>query len=106
MSGFYLVLTTVPDCQAAEELAREIVTGELAACVQIVPLHRSIYRWQGKVCSDAEALLLIKTTAAAYDRLEAAIRGRHGYEVPEIVRVEIAGGFPPYLDWLTASVRE
>lgn len=105
MSEFCLVLSTAPSCQAAEEIAREIVSGGLAACVQIVPLHRSVYRWKGQLCSDEEALMLIKTTTAAYSQLETAICGLHSYEVPEIVRLDLSGGSRPYLDWLRESVR-
>lgn len=100
MSDALLVLTTLPDAETAQALATELVEAGLAACVNLLPACTSIYRWQGRTESASEVLLLIKTAAAGYDALEAAIRARHPYELPEIVAVPVVRGLPDYLRWL------
>jgi periplasmic divalent cation tolerance protein len=96
-----LVVTNCPDQAAAEALAAALVEERLAACVNILAPCRSVYRWQGAVETADEVPLLIKTTAARYAALEAGIRARHPYEVPEIIALPIAAGLPAYLQWLT-----
>lgn len=98
-----IVLTNLPDAASARALAEYVVSERLAACVNILAPCRSIYRWQGRLEDAEEVPLLIKTGAALYDALEAAIRARHPYELPEIVAVPISRGLPAYLDWLTAE---
>ena len=98
-----LVLTNLPDAASANALAEHLVSARLAACVNILAPCRSVYRWQGKVETAEEVPLLIKTDAARYGELEAAIRARHPYELPEIVAVPICRGLPAYLDWLAAE---
>jgi len=98
-----LVLTTLPDQTAAETLAAALVENRLAACVNILQPCRSIYRWQGTVETADEVPLLIKTTEARYPALEAAIRARHPYEIPEIIALPISQGLPGYLAWVTAE---
>jgi periplasmic divalent cation tolerance protein len=98
-----LVLTNLPDADAARALADHLVGERLAACVNILAPCRSVYRWQGTVEDAAEVPLLIKTTAARYAALEAAIRQRHPYELPEIVAVPIAHGLPGYLAWVATE---
>ncbi len=95
-----LVITSCPDEDTANAIALAAVEGRLAACVNILPRCQSIYRWQGAVETASEVPLLIKTSAAAYPALEAAIRERHPYEVPEIIALPIARGLPAYLNWL------
>ena len=99
-----IVFCTCPDSEVAEGIATALVGGRLAACVNIIPGVRSVYRWQGKVERDEELLLVIKTHRNCYARLEAAIRERHPYELPEIVRVPIDTGLPDYLAWVDSSV--
>ncbi|KAF0163080.1 MAG: periplasmic divalent cation tolerance protein [Rhodocyclaceae bacterium] len=100
-----LVLTSLPDEASAQALATALVTERLAACVNVLAPCRSIYRWQGEIESTPEVPLLIKSTTARYAALEAAIRARHPYELPEIVAVPIAHGLPEYLAWLIAETR-
>lgn len=100
-----LVHCTCPDRDHAERIARTLVEERLAACVNLLPGLRSIYRWQGMVESADETLLLIKTAADRFDALQARLRALHPYELPEIVAVEIAAGLPPYLDWIVAETR-
>ena len=98
-----LVLTNLPDRAAAESLADALISGQLAACVNILAPCRSVYRWQGAVQHDEEHPLLIKTTEERYAALEQAIRTRHPYELPEIVAVRIERGLAAYLEWLAAE---
>jgi len=98
-----IVLTQLPDREAAARLAAALVEERLAACVNILAPCRSVYRWQGRIEQADEVPLLIKTSAERYAQLESAIRRRHPYELPEIVAVPIAGGLPEYLGWIAAE---
>ncbi len=98
-----MVLSTFPDAEKAAEVARVLVDEQLAACVNLVPAIRSIYRWQGAVHDDAEALAIIKTTAERYPALAARLAALHPYEVPEILALPLADGHPPYLAWLASQ---
>ena len=98
-----LVLTNLPDQASAQALATTLVTGRLAACVNLLAPCRSIYRWQGAIESAEEVPLLIKTTTERYPALEAAIRAGHPYELPEIIAVPIDHGLPEYLAWVAAE---
>ena len=100
-----LVLCTCPDQEVAESLATGLVEAGLAACVNRVPGVVSIYKWQDKLEKDAEELLLIKTTADAWDKLEAEIRRLHPYELPEIIAVPISAGSHKYLNWIRETTR-
>ena len=106
MNDLILVLCTFPDLGKARETATALIESQLAACVNLIPAVESIYRWQGAVESAVEVPLLIKTTAAAYPALEAAIRERHPYDVPEIIALPITAGLPAYLNWLADETRQ
>ena len=99
-----MVLVTVPNAETADKLAEALVGERLAACVNVLPPMRSIYRWKGAVERDEEQLCLVKTTAAGFERLRARIVELHPYEVPEVVALPIERGHAAYLDWLTGSV--
>jgi len=96
------LVTTPPD--QARAIAAAIVERELVACVNIVPLVHSVYRWEGKVEQDDESLLVIKTTRAAVGRLTDALRELHPYENFELVALDVVAGAPAYLDWIESSV--
>ena len=98
-----LVLTNLPDANAATLLANQLVEARLAACVNILSPCTSVYRWEGLMESATEIPLLIKTTATRYPALEAAIRAGHPYELPEIIAVPIAAGLPAYLGWVATE---
>lgn len=98
-----LVITTLPDEESAAALAGHLVEQRVAACVNILAPCRSVYRWQGKVERSTEVPLLIKTTQDRYADLEAAIRAKHPYELPEIVAVPVGAGLPAYLDWIATE---
>lgn len=101
MSDVLLVITNLPDAPAAERLARQLIAARAAACVNQLAPCTSVYRWQGKIESAVEIPLLIKTTRAAYPRLERLIREAHPYELPEIIAVPVTAGLPAYLDWVS-----
>ena len=105
MSDMKLVLTTAGSQEEARKIARALVERRLAACVNIVPQIESIYRWKEKVEAAPEWLLLIKTTAAAFERVRDSIKELHSYEVPECICLEIEGGGEDYLRWIGESVR-
>jgi len=96
---------TCPDLVSAERLAEALVGERLAACVNVLPGLRSVYRWQGTVEHADEVLLLIKTTHERLDALAARVQALHPYELPELLAVEAAGGLPAYLDWVAAESR-
>lgn len=100
-----LVLTNLPNRDAALGLARALVERGAAACVNVLGECTSVYRWQDAVEESPEVPLLIKTTEAAYPALERAIRALHPYELPEIVAVPLSRGLPGYLDWVVEQTR-
>jgi periplasmic divalent cation tolerance protein len=105
---FCVVVTTIDSEAGATALARMALAAKLAACVQIAPI-RSLYEWNGELRDEAELLVQMKARVADYDALAAAIRAAHSYEVPEILRLDIAAGDAAYLDWAaraTARGRE
>ncbi|HYL96365.1 MAG TPA: divalent-cation tolerance protein CutA [Terriglobales bacterium] len=106
MSDKKIVLTTTGSREEAEKIAHALVERRLAACVNIVgPIH-SVYRWQGKVESAPEHLLLIKTTAAQFDAVAKAIRELHSYDLPECIELSIESGSAEYLEWIERSVAD
>ena len=105
MSEVLLVITNLPDRATAERIAEALVTERAAACVNVMTECASVYRWQGKLEHASEVPLLIKTTRAAYPRLEAALRKLHPYEVPEIIALPVSAGLPEYLNWVVAETR-
>ncbi len=101
---YLLVITTCPNRQCAEELSLHLVQERLAACVNQLPGVRSTYQWQGQITTDEEVVLFIKTKAAIYPQLEAAICARHPYQVPEVIALPIVQGASNYLDWINHSL--
>jgi periplasmic divalent cation tolerance protein len=104
MTDKRIVLSNAGSEDEARMIARYLVEQRLAACVNIVPRIESIYRWQGKVESSREWLLIIKTTVERFPEVRDAIWGLHSYELPECVAVNIEDGSPEYLQWLADSV--
>ena len=94
---------TMPDQERAASLARALVDEGLAACVNIVPGVKSIYRWDGRLQEDDEVLCLIKTRPAVFERARTRILELHPYEVPEIIAFTVDDGSAAYLDWLKKS---
>jgi periplasmic divalent cation tolerance protein len=100
-----IVYCTCPDAGSADLLAQALVGERLAACVTRVPGARSTYRWQGRVETGDEVLLLIKTTIDRLEALTARVHALHPDELPEVVAVETRGGSAPYLDWVAEQTR-
>lgn len=94
-----IVIMTAP-YEDAVKIARALVDERLAACVNIVKEVRSIYRWEGKVEDDTEALMVAKTRAELFDALSGRVRELHPYSVPEVIAAPLASGIKPYLDWI------
>jgi periplasmic divalent cation tolerance protein len=99
-----VVVTTVGTEEQANLIAREIVARRQAACVNILPAIRSIYRWKGKICKDGELLLIVKTLESEYAGVAATIKELHSYELPEILSFSVSRGDPAFLEWITSSV--
>jgi periplasmic divalent cation tolerance protein len=99
-----VVVTTVGTEEQAYLIAREIVARRQAACVNILPGVRSIYRWKGKICKDGELMLLVKTLEREFEGVAATIRELHSYELPEILSFNVAEGERGFLDWIAGSV--
>lgn len=97
---YLIVLTTMPDQEAADRLARTLVEKKLAACVNIQGRMTSIYPWEGKIEQGTEHQLVIKTTARRYSELETCIKNHHPYRLPEILALPVASGAADYLDWI------
>lgn len=95
-----IVLTTASSRDEAERLGRILVEERLAACATLMPGAESIYRWEGKLESDAETLLLLKTEAGRLDQLEARLHALHSYTTPEFLVLRVDSGSRAYLEWL------
>ncbi|MDH5824910.1 divalent-cation tolerance protein CutA [Luteimonas sp. RD2P54] len=95
-----LCLCACPDRDAADRIATALVEERLAACVNVLPGVRSVYRWEGALQRDDEVLLLAKTAPGRLQALIARVVALHPYELPEVIAVESAGGLPAYLDWV------
>ncbi|MDH4227884.1 MAG: divalent-cation tolerance protein CutA [Deltaproteobacteria bacterium] len=100
-SDTVIVFMTVPDEAKGAEIGKTLVTEGLAACCNIVPAIRSIYKWKGEVCDEGEALCIMKTRAALFKTLEKRAKELHPYEVPEIICVDIKDAHQPYLSWIS-----
>ncbi len=98
---YVIIYVTAPDEETAVTIGRALVEEKLAACANIVPRIRSLYRWKGAVEDEREVLMILKTRTELFDRVEQRVRSMHPYEVPEIVAIPLTHGSPPYLDWLS-----
>jgi periplasmic divalent cation tolerance protein len=99
-----LVLSTADSLELAKKIASALIVEREAACVNIIPGIRSIYRWEGKVNDDEEFLLLIKSTDDRFEAIRARICLLHTYKTPEVIAIPITAGDSNYLNWLHASI--
>ncbi len=99
-----VVLMTAPDLEVARELGRRLVEERLAACANIVPGLRSIFRWKGEVRDESEVLLVLKTTRSVVGALVERAASLHPYDVPEVLALPVVEGYRPYLDWVRSEV--
>lgn len=100
-----IVLVTAATEKEAAAIAEALVEREEAACVNVVPMVRSVYRWKGKVWNETEQLLVIKTTPPAFEDVKRTVKELHSYELPEILAVTVADGEPNVLAWIAGSVK-
>ena len=101
-----VVFVTVPDVDKGCAMARRVVGEKLAACCNVIPGLTSVYRWDGELQEDSEALLVFKTTEAALSALERRVMELHPYEVPEFLALPVTDGHGPYLRWVVGEVME
>jgi len=106
MPAALICFCTCPEVYTAERIATALVEERLAACVNIVPGLRSIYRWEGAIEATDEVLLLIKTLPDRYPALQDRLRELHPYELPELLAVTSAFGLPDYLRWVADETRK
>ena len=102
--NFLIILTTVSAVEEGESIANILVEKQLAACINIIPKISSVYRWEGKVHSESEILLLIKTTKDLETEVYREVQNVHPYDTPELITVPITNGSKTYLDWMTNAV--
>ena len=100
MPGAILILTQMPDRASAQSLARSLVEARLAACISIGAPVESLYHWHGQIETTQEVPLVVKTRADRYRAVEAAIKARHPYELPEILAVPVVDGLSRYVEWI------
>ena len=96
-------LVTVPDADTGARIARALLEERLAACINLVPGVRSLYRWQGSIADEAEVLMLIKASDERCDALAARVKDLHPYDLPEVIALPVVGGSLAYLDWVIAE---
>lgn len=101
-----LVLTSLPDRETAQALARSLVTGRLAACVNVGASVESMYHWRGEIETAGEVPVVIKTRQALYPAVEAAVLAAHPYELPEVIAVPVIHGLERYLDWIRTETAD
>jgi periplasmic divalent cation tolerance protein len=99
-----VVLCTAPDAQEGARLAHLLVEGRAAACVNVVPGLRSIYRWQDEVHDDGEVMLIAKTDQRRLALLTDLVESHHPYDCPEVVALPVLGGLPAYLAWVVDAL--
>jgi len=101
-----VVVTTAGTEEEANLIAEELVERRHSCCVNILPIHRSVYRWQGKICDDSEYMLIIKTLESEYSAVEEAIQELHSYDLPEILAFGIQRGEAGFLTWITSCLNK
>jgi periplasmic divalent cation tolerance protein len=102
---FCVAFVTVGKPEEAEKIASILVEERLAACCNLLPAVRSIYRWKGEICRDEETLIILKTQISIFEKMRARVQQLHSYEVPEIIAVPIIAGHAPYLNWVRDETR-
>ena len=104
MTDKIVVISTSSSAEEAEKIARRLVDGRLAACVNVVPGMRSFYRWKGNIEDTAEWLLIIKSSREHFDALQTALEKLHSYEVPEVIALPVIDGARNYLNWMESEL--
>jgi periplasmic divalent cation tolerance protein len=102
---YILVMATVPNQKTAQKMAKELLEQRLAACVTVSAACQSHYWWQGRMATDKEHILFIKTRGSLYGDLEKKILKIHPYKVPEIIALPLVKGYGKYLDWISMETK-
>jgi periplasmic divalent cation tolerance protein len=100
-----IVMCAFPNVEQARQIGTVLVETQLAACVNLIPGIRSIYRWEAKVEEQEEVLALFKTTMARYSELQQMVIEMHPYKIPELVVLDLAAGLPAYLQWVFSATQ-
>ena len=100
MEKYILVLITASSLQEGEKIGSELVKDGLAACCNIIPEIKSIFRWKGEICKEKEVLLLAKSKASLFKKLEQRVKKLHSYDVPEIIAFSMDAGLHRYFHWM------
>ncbi|EOD77395.1 Periplasmic divalent cation tolerance protein CutA [Grimontia indica] len=103
--SYVVVMTTFADDNIGKRIIESLLEKKLAACVQVLPIQ-SYYHWQGKIASDTEKQVMIKTKKSLYQDVEAEICRLHDYDVPEVIQLPIEAGLPAYLYWISESCEQ
>jgi periplasmic divalent cation tolerance protein len=106
MTDVSIVFVTAAGEDEAAAIGRALVEEKLAACANIVPRIRSIYRWKGEIYDEQEVLMVMKTRSSLFPALKDRVRQLHGYEVPEIISFPVTAGLEEYLAWVGAETEE
>lgn len=104
-SNIRLILSSCATIEEARRIAESLIASRHAACVSLLPGAQSIYRWEGRIESAQEVLLLIKTTAEEIENVENIVVQMHSYSVPEFLVLDLSGGSKAYLDWLLLNLK-
>ena len=99
-----IVLCTCTGSISAKKISQEVITAQLATCVNIIPNVVSYFRWSRQIEKKEENLLIIKTIESVFPALEACILKLHDYDVPEILVIPVQTGNDKYLDWLKKNI--
>jgi periplasmic divalent cation tolerance protein len=103
-TGKLVVLMTCADEEESEEIAYALINEKLAACVNIIPKIKSVYRFEGSFCCDSEVLMIAKTSQAKFDLLKKRVTEIHSYKLPEVIALPVSDGLKGYLDWIDESL--
>lgn len=99
-----IIYVTAPDAQEAKKIAKILLEDRLVACANILPPHQSLYRWEGAVQDETEVVMILKSRADLFDKIEEKIKMHHSYDVPCIVSWPVGQGHGPFLEWVRAEV--
>ncbi len=100
MEKIITIICTVPDFKTGKDIGEKLVSENLISCVNIIPGITSIYRWQGKICSDNEVILFMKSRLSLFDKIDSRVQELHPYDVPEVISMDIDNASNPYHEWI------
>jgi periplasmic divalent cation tolerance protein len=105
MNNYIVIYITTGSVNEAEKIGRTLVEEKLVACSNIISPIRSIYSWQGKICDDKEALMVLKTKRTLFTQIVKRVEKLHSYDVPEIIAIPIIDGSVKYLSWINEETK-